>query len=229
MDFRHALLGIACDIFEHHDGVIDDDTDDERKPQHGEAVDGEAEEVEGDERAHDGGRNGEQHIERCAPGTQEEEADERRQDDGADELVFQLFHRIFDEFGGVKNGHQLQVHAFRKKRQELLDALLDVFGHLHGVRPALLDDTQSDRLLSSYRMVAEVRYAANIAQAVFHRRNFAEPKGPVTRGAAHAIGDDEFGELLWRIGFAIDSHVKFFGSVVDVAGWDVGMFRRNGV
>ena len=54
LHLRHPLFGISGNIFQHHNGVIDDDSDDQGKPQHGKAVNRKSEEAEGDKRPHDG-------------------------------------------------------------------------------------------------------------------------------------------------------------------------------
>ena len=74
------IFPVAHDVFQHHDGVVDHDSDRERETEKRERVQREAEEIEKKERAHNGRGNGEDDVERRAPRSEEHPADERREE-----------------------------------------------------------------------------------------------------------------------------------------------------
>ena len=216
------MLAVAGDVLQNHDGVVDDDADDQRQAQHGEAVDGEAAEVEDDEGAQDGGGDGQQDVQGRAPGAQKEQADQGGQHDRAHELGFQLVDRVLDELAGVEHG--LDGHALGQSGLQLLDPLLDRVGHGHGVGAALFDDAHAHGELAF-----GAGEAADVVEAVFDGGDVLEAEHPVARAAAHPVGDDQVGELFRSVGLAVDPDVVFLGTVVDVACRDVGMLGGDAV
>ncbi len=82
-NFAHGLIGgltrcfarfdIAFDVFDHHDGVIDNDADGQHQTEQGQCVDGEAEDVHDREGADDGNRYAQQRYDRRPPGLQEQD------------------------------------------------------------------------------------------------------------------------------------------------------------
>ena len=69
----HALLDVAVDVFQHHDGVVHHQADGQHQPQQGQGVDGETQGVEEDEGADQRYRNGHERDQRRPPVAQEHE------------------------------------------------------------------------------------------------------------------------------------------------------------
>ena len=96
-----AHLAVPVDVLEHHDGVVDDDADDQRQAEHGVGVEGEAEEVDDDEGAEDRGRDGQQDVDGGRPRAEEQPADEAGEERGEEQREQDLVDRALDEGGGV--------------------------------------------------------------------------------------------------------------------------------
>ena len=103
------MLVVAHDVLEHHDRVVDDDPDRERKPQQREGVDREAEEVQDDERADERRRNREEHVERRRERAEKEIADDRGQERRQRQREDQLVRALVDELGRVDDRRELHV------------------------------------------------------------------------------------------------------------------------
>lgn len=88
---------MADDVLQDHDGVVHHDADHERQAQQREGVLREPEEVKHDEGAQNGRGDGQNDVEGRAPGTQEQPADEGRQDRGEEEVEIQLVGRVLHE------------------------------------------------------------------------------------------------------------------------------------
>jgi hypothetical protein len=85
-NLTHGLVGgfirakappdVVFDVFDHDDCVVNDDADGEHKPEQGQGVDGETQQIQEGEGAYHRYRHGNQRDNRRSPGLQEEDDDE---------------------------------------------------------------------------------------------------------------------------------------------------------
>ena len=95
------LFDEPIDVLQHHDGVVDDDTDGEGEGQHGHRIQREAHVPDQAERRDDRRRNGNGRDDGGSQVGQEDEDDERREEGANDEMLFNAVDRSLDEFGTV--------------------------------------------------------------------------------------------------------------------------------
>ena len=98
---------MANDVFDHHDGAVDDHAEVERAK--GEQVGGDVAEVEtdGGEQQREG--NGEGDDDGAADIAEEEEEDDGDEDHALGEVVFDGFDRVVDQVGAIEEGHDLDA------------------------------------------------------------------------------------------------------------------------
>src|SRR6202007_2995691 len=113
-----AELDISFHVFDHHDRVIDDDTDGQHQAEQRQRVNREAQAEHDGEGAHDGNGNRDQGNNRSSPGLQEEHDHDDDQEDGLKQRVNYSVDGIANEHGGVVD--DAVVHAFWKILFQLL-------------------------------------------------------------------------------------------------------------
>ena len=99
----------ALDVLDHDNRVVHDDADREYQTKQGQRVDGEAQKLHAGKGAHNGHRNGKQRHQSGTPALQEDEDHHQDQHDGFEQRVHHLFHRGFDEDGGVVRYRELDT------------------------------------------------------------------------------------------------------------------------
>ena len=127
---------MPVDVLQDHDGVVHHDPDRERETQKREGVEGEAEEVDGRERADDRGRDRQEDVEGGREGSQEEPADQPGEKDREDQRELDLVDGLFHRLRPVEDHGQAQVLG--EGLPDLLQLDLDRLTHAHRVGTALL-------------------------------------------------------------------------------------------
>ena len=94
--------------FHHHNGVVDHDGDGQNHGRKGEEVDGEPDDVEGEECTNQGHRNGDGGDERGAEVLEEEEHHEEHEYKGFDECLHHFMNRGEEEVVDVHDGANFQ-------------------------------------------------------------------------------------------------------------------------
>ena len=126
---RHARFEMAGDIFQHDDGVVDDEAGRDGQRHQRQNVEAEAEQIHAAERAENGDRHGDAGDERGADVAQEQEHDEGDQDDAITSVISvsrsdaRIVVAAVDGDGDVDVGRhrrlqlrQLRLHAGRRCR-----------------------------------------------------------------------------------------------------------------
>ena len=116
------LFDKAVDIFEHDDGVVDDDTDHQGKGQHGDLVEGEAHGGHQCEGGNDGGGDGDGGDQGGANVGQEEEDDDGGEEAALDQMALDGVDGGLDEDGLIAD--DLSVDVLGKCGGDFLQALL---------------------------------------------------------------------------------------------------------
>ena len=86
----HAGFDVADDVLEHHDRVVDHETDRKRERHQRNIVERVAAEIHGRKGADDRHRQGQRRNDRCRQPSNEQEDDEHDQDDGEDQRVLHV-------------------------------------------------------------------------------------------------------------------------------------------
>ena len=192
-----AHLAVPVDVLEHHDGVVDDDADDERQAEHRVGVEREAEEVDDDERPEDRGRDGEQDVHGRRPRPEEEPADEAGQERREDEREEDLVDRPLDERRRVPV--HVELEALGQLGLQDGELRLDVAPHLDGVGAPELRDAEPDR-----RLAHGAHEPAAVLEAVLDDGDVLQADRRAGR-----VGDDEVAERrdVDRLALGADVHL----------------------
>ncbi len=177
----------ALDVLDHHDGVVDDDTDRESQAEEREQIDREAECPEAQKRADDGHGHREQRDQRRTPVLQKDEDDDRDERHRDQQRVDHLVNRRGDE--GSRVEPDLVMHACRERLLQLRHPLDVRVAHCErvGARAEVHDDRR-DRLPVVHADEAVV------ARAEAHGAHI----GNAQHGAVGARADDDVSEFLRR-------------------------------
>ena len=184
---RDALFEMAADVFDHDNGVVDDETDSEHKRQQREQIDRIAERQQDNERPDQRKRNGDSRYERRTHRAKEHEDDERDDDQRLDQAQHHLVDRGIHEFGGVVDN--LAVEPARQLRLDVRPDLVHTAHHLQQIGGRRDLNADIDRLLAveadlGFIVLGAKRDVGDVLQA-YHR--------PVR------LFDDEIAELLGRM------------------------------
>ena len=137
-----ALGDVALDVFDHDDGVVDDEAGGQRDAEQRERIDGEAEDADEGEGPDQRNRNGDGGDEGGAPVLQEEEDDQDDDDDGFDEGLDDFADGCADDGGGVEGDGVF--HAGREGAGESVHLGFGIAIHLQGVGIAELLHAEAD-------------------------------------------------------------------------------------
>jgi hypothetical protein len=130
---RLALLDVAVDVLDHHDGVVDDEARGDRQRHQRQVVDREPGQVHDRERADQRQRHRHARNERRRHVAQEDEDDHHDERDGEQQLELHVVHRRADRHGPVGQHHD--VDGGGQRRGELRQQALDAIHDLDDVRP----------------------------------------------------------------------------------------------
>src|SRR5579862_1344390 len=139
---RLAHLHVARDVLEHHDGVVDDESDAQRQRHQRQVVYVVAERVHYGERAYDGQRQREARDQRGARAAQEYEDDEDDQAQREQQRELHVLHRFANRLRAVVENRQ--VDRRRKLRLESGNDRLDRVDDLDRVRAGLALHGEND-------------------------------------------------------------------------------------
>ena len=134
------FLDVAHDVFQNHDGVVDDDAHGQRQPQQRHVVQREIHDLEQRERGDDGGGNGQRRNQHRAKIADEQQHHQARQQAAEQQMFLQRLNRSLDERGVVADDLDADP-----RRQRPLD--------LREFRLGRLDDLQ--RVASRLALQAE--------------------------------------------------------------------------
>ena len=180
----------ALDVFEHHDGIVDDDADRQHQPEQRQQVDRETEQVHSGEGADQRDRNSEDGNQRRPPALQKDEDDGDDQNDRLDERLDHFLDGDLDEARGVERYPVFE--PFREARLQAIHRRLDALGDFEGIGARLQVDADRDR-----RRAIEGRRESVIERAQFDARDILDPEC-----AAKGVGTDDDILELARIGEA---------------------------
>ena len=187
------FLAVAEDVLQHHDGVVHHHADQQQQGEHGERIEGVAEEVDHRHRAHQRHRDGRGDDQGGAHAAQEQPDDQRGQQRAFDQMLLQGIDDFLDEDRVV--GDDVQRHARRQLRDDLgFQAFLDRIDNRHGVGVGDLDDAQADGGLAH-----EARELPVIGQAVLDLGDILE-----AHRRAVAVGDDHFCQIVEAVEFQVE-------------------------
>ena len=197
---RHVvlpLLEVPHDVLPDDDRVVDEEPDRERQRHERHDVQRHPEEVHDDERGDDRDRERQPRDDGRAPGVQEEEDDEDRQDRADDQGGRHVVDGLLDHDGAVP--HELDLDGRRKLAPEPFDLLRHRLDDADRVRLALLEDVDRDG-----RDAVDEGELAPLLDRVLDLGDLAE-----RHGDAAAARDDhrpEAGDLL-RLARDADRHL----------------------
>ncbi len=119
------------DVFHHHDGVVDEDTDRQHQAEHGQHVDREAQRVHGGEGAQQRDRHHDRRDQGVADVLQEHQHHQEHQRHGLEQRLDHFLDRDLHELGGVVR--DLVLDAGREVLGELVELGLDRLGRAQRV------------------------------------------------------------------------------------------------
>ncbi len=162
------LLEVPEDVFDHDDGVINDDAHGERERHEADHVQREIRDPHDAEGGDDGRGNRQRGDERGAAIAEEKQHDERGEDRAEDEVLLHRADAGADDERVV--AHDFDLVAGGQPRTELGEPLLDRVHDGDGVFAGLFADGKDDG-----RHAIAARAALLILLAVLHARHVAEP------------------------------------------------------
>src|SRR6266850_1358354 len=166
---RNAFfLDVPEDVFEHDDGIVDDDTGRQRQRQQRHVVEREAENLHHRERSDQRDRNGGRRNNRAAEVTQEQKYDQGRQNASIDQVMLYIVDRPADKSGLISPRRDHEIG--RQRRLDRIEPRHDGIDHGHGIGSGLFSDFERNRWFAidsrnpAY-FLNRVLYASNIAQS----------------------------------------------------------------
>ena len=170
----HALLDVANDVFQHHDGVIHHDADGEHEGEEGEDVDAVSEEIEKGEGAENrngnrGGRNNR------GPRVVQKEKDQHDNEKAGDpQCDHHLVNGVLHIEGGVKGDVDFDIG--RQGGADDIQFSPDPFGDLDGIGVRLFDHAEADGRFPLEPGDGFLHFRANL-----DRRHVSETNGGIGR------------------------------------------------
>ena len=208
-----AHVEMAHDVFEHHDGVVDDDADGERHAEEGKEIYGEPEQPHDDESAEGRRGDGEQDVERRGPRAEEGPADEAGHDDGEQNRDLGLADGVGGEAGAVEVDVDVEIGIGDGEfLVDLLDEGADGGADLDVVGAVLLLDADTEG-----GFAVAPGEAADVGEAVLDAGDVAEVNVGMVNALAAALGDEQVAHLLWGEGLTADADVGVVDAVLEVA------------
>jgi hypothetical protein len=198
---------VADDVFEHHDGVVDDEADGEGEGQQGDVIDAEIEEIHDPEGADDSDRHGDAGDERGREGAQEEEDHEHYENDREDEGELHVVHGVADGDRAVHDGLEVDGggELGAEGGQEGLHAVDDLDGIGAGLALNGEDDGAGLLGAGGERGVFDALFIARVEPAEgFFVLDAVGDVGDVAEadGSAVAVADDDLAEALGALELA---------------------------
>ncbi|MCY1307957.1 hypothetical protein D9M70_579280 [compost metagenome] len=120
------------DVFEHHDGIVDDEPGRKHDRQQRQDVDGKAGEIDRRHRADQRDRHADRRDQRRPPVEQEHVDDQRYDEDGDDQRDLDLMDGAVDEDGIVAGDPELRALG-QDLRLDRIDDLAHALGNIDGV------------------------------------------------------------------------------------------------
>ncbi len=182
---------MARDVFQHHDGIVHDESGRNRQRHQRQIVEAVADQVHGGERRDQRDRHRHHRNEGRPPVAQKGEHHEGHQHDRDDQGAFDIAQRRADRGRAVDR--QIQVNGGRHRRPQLRHQRLDAIHDADDVGPGLPGQDHQDRRLAVGK--------AEIAQVLDGIRHLADI------GQAHwraiAVGDDQRSVLRRLVGLVV--------------------------
>ncbi len=230
---RHAVLEVALDVLDHHDGVVDHDADGQHQAEQGQGVEGEASRQHHREGADQRDRDGQDRDDRRAPALQEDDDHDGHQHQGLEQGLVDLVDRLLDVLGGVVD--DLVVQARREILPQGLHLGDDALRGLQGVGARLLQDADGGRRLGVRLAVldrAQIGVGGVLLRAQLHPRHVGHPG----QAALVVALEHDVGELLRidQAALGLDLHLAGGRRLVEgrgagVAGGDLDVVAAQGV
>ncbi|MPM34588.1 hypothetical protein SDC9_81174 [bioreactor metagenome] len=204
------------DIFQHHDGVVDQHSDAEGKAAEGHYVERIAAEID----QHEGGDHRERNADRddqCAAQIAEEEKEhQHRQQAAVERGVGDVFDRLLNVFGAVHQRRDPELA--RHFRVDLVEFAHHAFGHRNGIGAGLFVNGDEDS-----RFAVDPDMAGQRFVGVGHLRDILEVNQRTVGGA----GDGEVADFIQRGEGARRPQPDFKPRFLEIAGrsGDVGGFE----
>ena len=164
---RLAQIDPALAVLQHHDGIVDHQTDAQHQRQQGDQVDRKAEGIQANEGGDDAHRDGHRRNQRRAPAAQEEIDHRDHQQHGDAQREIHLVDGRID-VGGTVEGH-VQGHAARQGLRDSRGLGLHGLGDADGVGGRLLDHAHADL---QHGIAAQ--HVAAIGRPQLHLGHFAQ-------------------------------------------------------
>ncbi len=181
-----AFGDVALDVFDDHDGVIDDQAGGEGDAEQSQSVDGEAKELDENKCAHKGDRNGDRGNERTAPILKKNVYDEDNQQDGLEEGDQHVSDGFANYRGGVERDRVFEARrkSFGQPQQFLFCEPVDV----ERIRARELGYADADSLVAVEGEDRAVVFGAQFGAADVFQAN---------QGAVGAGLEDDIFEFGW--------------------------------
>ncbi len=191
---RFPLCYVSFDVLDHHDRVVDDDTDRKDQAEQSQHVDGVAEGRHHREGADQRDRNRQDRDDRRAPRLQEDQHDEHDEGDRFPDRLRHRLDRVGDELRRVVGDGV--VEALREVLLQPLHLLDDGLGRRECVRARPLVDAETDRIAA-----VEIGVGGVLLRAEFDARDVLEAQEPALVGL-----DDDLLELFRRAETSLGRH-----------------------
>ena len=184
-----ALLDVARDVLDHHDGVVDDEACRDGQRHQGQVVEAVVQQVHHAECAHERQRHRDAGDEGRRPAAQEDEDHRHHEQDRQHQLELDIMHRGADRGGAV--GQHRDLDAGRQALLQRRQGLLDLVDGGDDVGAGLALDVEDDRrLYARLATVLGLDRRAGAQLAVFRRADgCSDVLKPDRR--ARLIGDDQ--------------------------------------
>ncbi len=175
LDRRHAALGVADDVLDHDDRIVDAEADGDGQRHQREIVDREAEEPHARQGAADRQRHRHRRRQRRHQPAHEQQHHQQHQHDGDQQRPLDVLHAGADRGRAVGDDRELDVR--RQPAQKLRQQRLQPVHRLDGVGPGRLGDREQDR-----RLLAVPRGEAGVGGAVHHAGDVRQPQDGAVGG-----------------------------------------------
>ena len=195
---RQSFAHMALDVFDHDDGVVDDQPDRKHDREQREQVEREAEELHQEERADERNRNRDDRHDDRAERAEEQEDHDHHDEQRVDQSFYDFVDGVVDVGGGVV-GH-LGRHAGRQFLLDLLQLGAHALDDVDRVRIGQDPDAHEDRFLPG-----EADFGVVIFRAENDVGDVAQPNE-----CAFVLAHDELLELIsgMQIGVRGQVHLK---------------------
>ena len=213
----HALLDVPHDVFEHHDGVVDHQTDRQGDAEQRDVVQAVAKGIEQRDRTDQRDRNRRCRNKRRDDAVQEQEDDQHHQQDCADERELDVVHGLANRQRAVVD--EVDFDRLRQLCPEARHQRAHRVDHLHGVGVRLALHRERNRTLA-----IEAARRLDRLEAVFDGGHFVEP-----HRCAVTLADDQLGEVGGLHQLLVGLNGQRLARAVEYADGRVGVGRVHGL